>query len=125
MELADRESWKGYLFPSSGSSTGHITRDTVLNRFDRLAEQAGLPRTIDGEKPVPQMARRFWYDTYSTVLDNVLEGMDEIAEEQGSEDAGVVLQNYLSDERNRELRREQMRSRLSDAFEEFAVSGER
>ncbi len=117
-ELIEEETeWNGYLFPSSGSSSGHITRQTVLNRFDRLADAAGLPETIDGVKPVPKMARRYWYDAYSTVLDNVLEGVDEIAAEQGSSDAGVVLRNYLSDERRREIRREQMRNRLSAAFE--------
>ena len=123
MELGERQGWNGYLFPSSGSSTGHITRDTVLNRFDRLATTAGLPEAIDGEKPVPQMARRFWYDAYSEVLDNVLEGIDEIAADQGSKDAGVVLRNYLSQERNRKLRRKQMRNRLTEGFEEGGSEG--
>jgi site-specific recombinase XerD len=116
IELSDRKQWNGYLFPSSGSSTGHITRQTVLNWFDDMADRAGLPEEINGKKPVPKMGRRFWYDAYSSVLDNILQGMDEVASEQGSKSAEVVLQNYLSNERNRELRREQMRQRLSEAF---------
>ncbi len=115
-ELVSKDEWNGYLFPSSASSTGHITRDTVLNRFDRLASTADLPDEVEGQKPVPQMARRFWYDAYSTTLDSVLEGIDEIATEQGSADPTVVLRNYLSASRNREMRRNQMRERLSEAF---------
>ena len=78
---------------------------------------SGLPDKIGGEKPVPQMGRRFWYDAYSSALDIVLEGIDEIAAEQGSSSPDVVLQNYLSDERLRMLRRDQMHERLATAFE--------
>lgn len=116
-ELADDEHWNGYLFPSTASQTGHRSRQTILNWFNDLAERAGLPTEIDGEKPVPQMGRRFWYDAYSSALDIVLEGVDEIAAEQGSSSPDVVLQNYLSDERLRTLRRDHMRKRLADAFE--------
>lgn len=114
--LAGKKNWNGYLFPSARSATGHISRQTVLNWFDQLAERATLPTEIDGEKPVPQMGRRYWYDAYSSALDIVLEGVDEIASEQGSSSPEVVLQNYLSDERNRKLRRESMRKTLADAF---------
>ena len=116
-ELVDDEQWNGYLFPSTASQTGHRSRQTILNWFDDLAERAGLPDDIGGEKPVPQMGRRFWYDAYSSALDIVLEGIDEIAAEQGSSSPDVILQNYLSDERLRTLRRDQMRERLAAAFE--------
>ena len=115
--LVDDDDWNGYLFPSTASQTGHRSRQTILNWFNDLADRAGLPNEIDGCKPVPQMGRRFWYDAYSSALDIVLEGIDEIAAEQGSSSPEVVLQNYLSDERLRALRRDHMRERLAAAFE--------
>jgi len=118
VELGDRESWNGYLFPSARSAPGHRTRQTILNRFDDLADCAGIPDELAGEKPVPQMARRFWYDAYSTTQEAILEEVGEIAAEQGSASAEVVLQEYLSPERRRRLRREYMRERLDEAFGE-------
>jgi site-specific recombinase XerD len=117
-ELGEEESWSGYLFPSSRSASGHLTRQTILRRFDNLADRAGLPDAIAGEKPVPQMARRFWYDAYSATQEAILEEVGEIAAEQGSASAEVVLQEYLSPERRRRLRREYMRERLGEAFGE-------
>jgi hypothetical protein len=80
--------------------------------------EAGLPERIEGERPSPQLCRRFWYDTYTAVLEGVLEGVDEIAAEQGSSDPRVVMQNYLSDSRSRRVRREFMQEQLDEAFEE-------
>ncbi len=116
-QYADADSWSGYLFPSARSQSGHITRQTVLNRFDALAEEANLPGEIDGRKPVPQMGRRFWYDAYSSTQEQLIADVGEIAEEQGSSSAEVVLQDYLSPERRRTLRREYMRQHLAAAFE--------
>ncbi|WP_136689176.1 site-specific integrase [Halorhabdus amylolytica] len=117
-ELADRNDWNGYLFPSDRSETGHRRRGTILRWFEDLAGQAELPETIDGHKPVPQMGRRFWYDRYtSTIEDLVEEHIDEIASDQGSASAQVVMDDYLSPERKRELRRQFMREKLADAFE--------
>jgi len=82
-ELADDETWTGYLFPSSRGETPHVTRDTIRNWFQNLASGADLPDRIEGERPSPQLCRRFWYDTYTAVLEGVLEGVDEIAAEQG------------------------------------------
>jgi len=87
-ELADDETWTGYLFPSSRGETPHVTRDTIRNWFQNLASGADLPDRIEGERPSPQLCRRFWYDTYTAVLEGVLEGVDEIAAEQGSSDPG-------------------------------------
>jgi hypothetical protein len=42
------------------------------------------------DAPSPQLCRQFWYDTYTVVL----EGVKEIAAEQGSSDPQVVMQNY-------------------------------
>lgn len=115
--LAGRDEWNGYLFPSSQSMGGHVTGQTVRNWFDSLADTADLPTEIDGESPVPQMGRRFWYDAYSTSLKAVTEGLEEVAAEQGSSSPEVVLQNYLSEERARKLRRDHMRQELANVFE--------
>lgn len=116
-DLDAREAWNGYLFPSARSASGHRTRQTVLSRFDALVERAGLP-DIDGRKPVPQMGRRFWYDAYSATQEAILAEVGEIAAEQGSASAEVVLREYLSPERRRQLRRRYMRERLAEAFGE-------
>ena len=116
--FADYEDWDGYLFPSPHASGDSISRWTVWNRFTQLADQAGLPDEIGGASPSPKMGRRFWYDAYSSSLDVVLGSLDEIAAEQGSASADVVLQNYLSDSRARKLRREYMRDQLAAAFGE-------
>ncbi|MFC5973976.1 tyrosine-type recombinase/integrase [Halomarina salina] len=116
-ELTADETWTGYLFPSPQGHSPHITRDTVRNRFQRLAVRAGLPDRIEGERPSPQLCRRFWYETYTAVLEGVLDGVEEIAAEQGSSDPEVVMQNYLSDSRSRHLRREFMRDQLAAAFD--------
>lgn len=105
-----------YLFPSSRSASGHICRTTVYNRFRELAEGADLPDTIDGARPSPQLGRRWWYDAWAAAQEQVLEVVDEIADKQGSDSAEVVLSNYLSDERERKLRRRSMRERLTGAF---------
>jgi len=115
--FADHDDWDGYLFPSPHASGGPISRWTVWNRFTQLADRASIPDEIDGVTPAPKMGRRFWYDAYSASLDVVLGSLDEIAAEQGSASADVVLQNYLSDSRARKLRREYMRDQLAAAFE--------
>ena len=115
--VAESDGGNGYLFPSPQASRDHVTRWTIWKRFDRLAERAGLPEEIDGASPAPKMGRRFWYDAYASSLDVVLGSLDEIAAEQGSSSAEVVLRNYLSESRARQLRREYMRERLSAAFE--------
>jgi hypothetical protein len=67
------------------------------------------------------MARRFWYDAYSTTQEAILGEVGEIAAEQGSASAEVVLQEYLSPERRRRLRREYMREWLDEAFGEIST----
>lgn len=115
-ELEDDETWTGYVFPSPQGESPHVTRDTIRNWFQKLSSEADLPDKINGERPSPQLCRRFWYDTYTAVLEGVLEGVEEIAAEQGSSDPQVVMQNYLSDTRSRQLRREFMREQLTDIF---------
>jgi len=114
--LADREHWQGYLFPSRRSKSGHVTATTIRQWFDDLCIDAGLPAKIRGSKPVPQMGRRFWYDRYTSTLEDLLEHVGEVAAEQGSASAEVVLRDYLSEERRRELRREAMREKLAEVF---------
>lgn len=113
----DDDEWNGYLFPSPHASRGHVSRWTVWNRFDQLADRAGLPDDIDGVAPAPKLGRRFWYDAYSASLDVVLGSLDEIAADQGSSSPEVVLRDYLSESRVRDLRREYMREQLATAFE--------
>ena len=112
------EDWNGYLFPSPRSASGHRTGGTIRNWFDELADRASLPDEIDGRRPVPQMARRFWYDRYSSTVEELVEHqIQEVAEEQGSASASVVWTDYLSEDRRRELRREFMEEKLASAFE--------
>jgi len=117
-ELSDDQAWDGYLFPSTLGATPHATRDTIRNWFQKLAAEADLPERIEGERPSPQLCRRFWYDTYTAVLEGVLEGVEEIAAEQGSSDPRVVMENYLSESRSRRVRREFMRDQLMEIFGE-------
>ncbi|SFR64436.1 tyrosine-type recombinase/integrase [Halogeometricum limi] len=114
---ASDDDWQGYLFSSPHASRDHVSRWTVWKRFERLSERAGVPERIDGVSTSPKLGRRFWYDAYSSSLDVVLGSLDEIAAEQGSSSADVVLHNYLSESRARELRRTHMRDRLEAAFE--------
>jgi len=116
-ELVDDSSWSGFMFPSERSSNGHRARGTISNWFTSLADDAGLPDRIQGRNPVPQMARRFWYDRYSETVEELVEHqISEIAEEQGSASGEVVWQDYLSEDRRRDLRRRFMRQKLGDAF---------
>lgn len=115
-ELERDPDWNGYLFPSGRSKSGHRTRGTILNWFDDLVVRADVS-TIGGHKPVPQMARRFWYDRYSDTVELLVDHqVSEIAEEQGSASPEVVWTDYLDEERRRELRRTFMRDQLSEAF---------
>lgn len=111
------DDWSGYLFPSRQGADPHVTRERVWAWFADQSQRAELPDQIDGERPSPQLCRRFWYDTYSAVLEDVLEGVEDIAAEQGSDDPRVVLNNYLSESRARTIRREFMQGRLRDVFE--------
>jgi len=116
--LAGDGEWSGYLFPAQRAASGHRTGGTVRNWFDALAERAALPAEIGGSRPVPQMARRFWYDRYSSTVEALVEHqIQAVAEEQGSASAAVVWEDYLSEDRRRELRRGFMREKLASAFE--------
>jgi site-specific recombinase XerD len=116
--LLSGKNWNGYLFPSERSASGHIHRTTVVDWFEDLAETAGIV-SIDGQTPTPKMGRRFWYNAYSKTLDDIIEFVERTGEEQGSSDPLVILDEYLSDERERELRRRFMESRLANAFGGF------
>lgn len=94
-ELAADETWTEYVFPSPQGETLHVTRDTIWNGFQTFAAEAELSDVSMASVPSPQLSRRFWYDTYTAILKGVLEGVDEIAAEQGSSDPQVVMQNYL------------------------------
>jgi integrase len=110
----DGPGWEGYLFPSDRSSTGHITPQTVTNRFKQLAELAGV--TVEGETPTAKMGRRFWYTTYNEAVKQMMEGLEGIAADQGSSSTEIVSQNYLSEAEKRRYRHESMRDELSEVF---------
>ena len=112
--LSEEENWNGYLFPSSASSSGHISPNTIRNRFSNLVSRADV--STDERTLQPKMARRFWYEAYSKAQSRLLDIVDEIKEDQGSASSEVVMTHYLSDERKRELRREAMRQELEAAF---------
>jgi len=107
-------SWDGYLFSSDRSSTGHITPQTVSNRFNQLAETAGV--TVEGATPTAKMGRRFWYTTYNEAVKQMMEGLEGIAADQGSSSTEIVSQNYLSEAEKRRYRREAMRDELDEVF---------
>lgn len=112
---ADGES---YLFPSTRSESGHVSDETIRNWFGDLVDRADIPTRIRGERPTPQMARRFWYQRYSSTVEELVDHqIQEVAEEQGSASADVVWTDYLDEDRRRDLRRQFMRDRLADAFE--------
>jgi integrase len=112
--LAAEPGWSGYLFPSSAGENGHIITDTMRNRFATLAQSAGV--TVAGKTPTPKMARRFWYSLYGDAVRQIAERYTPIAEDQGSSDPGVVLDNYLSEADRRNHRREAMQNELAGLF---------
>lgn len=114
-ELTNRTSWNGYLFPSRQSDSGHRHPDTIRRRFEQLAQDAGV--RVDGRKPKPHMARRFWYTAYQRASAELVKRLEDIAEDQGSSSGRVVADSYLSKEEKRHARRDAMQSRLADAFE--------
>jgi len=72
--------------------------------------------TVDGTAPTPKMGRRYWYTAYGAAVRRVAEQFKDIAEEQGSNSADVVLDNYLSKAEKRRHRREEMRGDLEGLF---------
>jgi len=106
--------WNGYLFPSSSSQTGHIATETARRHFRDLAQEACV--TVNGETPTPKMGRRYWYTAYGAAVKRVAERFEDIAEEQGSKSADVVLSNYLSNQEQRRHRRDEMRADLAALF---------
>jgi integrase len=108
--LADEPNWSEYLFPSPASERGYIVTDTMRKRFAALAESADV--TVAGETPTPKMGRRFWYSLYGDAVRQIAERYTPIAEDQGSSDPGVVLDNYLSEAERRKHRREAMHDEL-------------
>lgn len=113
-DFARRDGWDGFLFPSARSKSSHISTSTIRRRFRSLAEEADV--TVDGDRPTPKLGRRFWYTTYGDAVRRVAERFADVAEEQGSTDEGVVLDNYLSEAEQRRHRREEMRDELEELF---------
>jgi integrase len=110
----DTEDWNGYLFPSSASDNGHVVADTIRNWFTDLTATADV--TIDGSPATPKTARRFWYSAYSRAHVQLMDDMDQIADEQGAESGRVVWENYLSEADRRRRRRQEMQQELVAVF---------
>jgi len=108
------DDWNGYLLPSPSSKSGHISTETARRHFRDLADVAGV--TVDETVPTPKMGRRYWYTAYGAAVRRVAERFEDIAEEQGSKSADVVLDNYLSKAEKRRHRREEMRGDLEGLF---------
>jgi len=104
--IADLEGpgWNGYLFPSSQSSSGHRTGETINNRFKRLATAVDV--TVDGETPTAKMGRRLWYTMYKNAVTELAEELEEVAADQGSSSAEIIVSNYISESERRKYRRE-------------------
>jgi integrase len=118
--LTDDPDWTGYLFPSPGATSDHIVTDTLRNRFGMLAESADV--TVAGKTPTPKMGRRFWYSIYGDAVRRIAERYTPIAEDQGSADPGVVLDNYLSEAERRKHRREAMSDELAGLLQDESTN---
>ena len=57
------------------------------------------------------------YCAYGDTVVGLINRLEEIADNQGSSLAEVVAQNYLSEERQRQARRDTMRNALADTFD--------
>lgn len=114
--LSERdEEWNGYLWPSTSSASGHLTPDTIRRRFKDLAQTAEVD--VEGGVAVPKMGRRYWYEEYAEAIKIVVERLESAADEQGSVSASVVHGDYLGEDARRQQRRDEMRKRLSKAFD--------
>lgn len=114
-DLVGRDGWDGFLFPSARSKSGHISTSTIRRRFRNIAKDADV--TVDGDRPTPKLGRRFWYTTYGNAVRHIAERFADVAEEQGSTDESVVLDNYLSKAEQRRHRRQEMRDELKGLFD--------
>lgn len=108
------DDWNGYLLASSSSNFGYISTETARRHFRDLADEAGV--TVGGTAPTPKMGRRYWYTAYGAAVKRVAERFEDIAQEQGSKSAEVVLDHYLSKPERRCHRRDEMRDGLVGLF---------
>lgn len=112
--LGERHRWQGYLFPSD-EDRPHVTPDTVTNRFKAIAERADV--LLQDDEQTPHAGRRFWYQSYTAVVEELSGIVETVAEEQGSSDPETIIEEYHDEASLRDLRRDRMRERLSEAFE--------
>jgi site-specific recombinase XerD len=117
--------WMGEIFtsPENGKNSS-ITRDTIRNRFKKIADNAEVELS-DGSTPTPKNGRRFWYNLYQKAVTDWMLGAEKSAFAQASSSAETVDQNYLWTRlRNRFFRRK-ARDEFAKAFgDELVVEPE-
>jgi site-specific recombinase XerD len=94
--------WNGYLFPSNKAGRSSLSGKQMRERFKDLCRKADV--TVDGEVPTPKHGRAFYYNILAKAETDLLEVAEEIAAEQGSEDAEAVRDFYLTSEQRRQYR---------------------
>lgn len=87
------DDWNGYLLPSLSSGSIQIST-TARRHFRDLADEARI--TIYRMAPIAKIECRYWYTAYKVVVKRGAERFEDIAKEQGSNLAEIVLDNYLS-----------------------------
>jgi len=107
--------WAGHVFPSDTAASGHVHVDTLRRWFAALVGRAGV--VVRGSAPTPKYGRRFWYSLYGEAVVEVAERFTPVAEAQGSADASVVVENYLSEADRRMHLRAVMADSLEGLFE--------
>lgn len=116
------DDWNGYLFQSPQRTREHMSASGAAKKFGELVERAERETDVDmtlsdGSYPTPQKARRYWYNQYTKGVSALTAAVKDIAREQGSSDADVVLKNYLSKERRLSILRDHMADTLAEAFD--------
>lgn len=113
--LADEWSdWNGALFPSEQSADGTRSVAWVRNRVDEIVSRAGVTLD-DGSVPTPKHFRRFWFTAYTEAVSEFLDLVDDIADEQGSNDPKIVSDHYLPDQQRRDHLRQYARNHFEAA----------
>jgi hypothetical protein len=72
--------------------------------------------TVDGETPTAKMGRRLWFTMYKNAVTELAEELEEVAADQGSSSAEIIVSNYISESERRKYRREVFGEELEAVF---------